>query len=268
VSEDEDSRVGFLSMEGRIVTKASRHLDKLSKFLAYVLGRRPDEFGLVPDAQGFVGLKELLQVLHEESGWRHIRHGQLQEVYMITAPAVIEIEGSRIRAVDRLQLPAPDRLDAPPKLLFIAIRRRAYPVVLEKGLTPPAHRPYLILSALPEMAVRMARRLDNDPILLNIHAGDAIQAGTSFERYGRHLYLADKVGVGAFSGPPVPKDKAGAKTSPPPPESGLSKTPGSYFPDLAAPLTAKPHPPAASRRKEPDWKKTRRQARKYKERQR
>jgi putative RNA 2'-phosphotransferase len=36
--------------------------------LSYVLGRRPDEFGLVPDADGFVRLKDLLKALHEALG--------------------------------------------------------------------------------------------------------------------------------------------------------------------------------------------------------
>jgi len=46
-----------------------RSPQNLAKMLAYVLGRRPDEFGLIPDAEGFVRIKDLLKALHEEEGW-------------------------------------------------------------------------------------------------------------------------------------------------------------------------------------------------------
>ena len=38
----------------------------LSRMLAYVLGHRPDEFGLLPDESGYVRLKDLLTALKEE----------------------------------------------------------------------------------------------------------------------------------------------------------------------------------------------------------
>ena len=34
-------------------------LKKQAKFLAYILGVHPDEFGLVPDKEGFVKIKDL-----------------------------------------------------------------------------------------------------------------------------------------------------------------------------------------------------------------
>ena len=111
------------------------HLDKLSKFLAYVLGRGPDEFGIVPDGDGFVRIKELLQALHEEQGWRHVRQAHLNEALIVPGKPVIEIDGSRIRALDRSRLPKADEPGDLPKLLYIAIRSRAYPAVLDKGLS-------------------------------------------------------------------------------------------------------------------------------------
>ena len=51
----------------------NKALIKFSKFLVYILGRKPDEFGLVPDKDGFVKIKELLKAINEEDGWRHIR---------------------------------------------------------------------------------------------------------------------------------------------------------------------------------------------------
>ena len=128
------------------MTKSSLHVDKLSKFLSYVLGHRPDEFGMVPDPNGFVSIKELLQALHEEQGWRHIRAAHLNEALITPADPSIEIENNRIRAKETSQLPAAVQPTELPKLLYIAIRSRAYPVALDKGLVPSPH-PNLVLSA-------------------------------------------------------------------------------------------------------------------------
>ena len=49
---------------------AEKHLRKveiLSRLMSYILGNRPDEFGLVPDREGYVGMKEFLQAIHEGS---------------------------------------------------------------------------------------------------------------------------------------------------------------------------------------------------------
>ena len=117
------------------MTKPSHHLDKFSKFLAYLLGRQPDEFGLVPDNDGFVRNKELLQALHEEQGWRHIRQAHLNEVSIVPEKPVIEIDGSRVRALDFSRLPVAEEPGDLPKLLFIAIRQRQPLCTPHKGGT-------------------------------------------------------------------------------------------------------------------------------------
>ena len=60
-------------------TMQQKHTQKLAKFLDYVLGRNPDEFGLVPDEQGYVKIKELLKALNQEEGWRHLRLANINE---------------------------------------------------------------------------------------------------------------------------------------------------------------------------------------------
>ncbi|MCK4729362.1 MAG: RNA 2'-phosphotransferase, partial [Desulfobacterales bacterium] len=39
---------------------------QLEKMMSYILGRRPDEFGLALNDQGFVRLKDLLKAISEE----------------------------------------------------------------------------------------------------------------------------------------------------------------------------------------------------------
>ena len=47
----------------------SKQAEQLARFLDYALGRRPEEFGLVPSPDGFFPVAEVLKVAHEE-GWR------------------------------------------------------------------------------------------------------------------------------------------------------------------------------------------------------
>lgn len=83
----------------------TRSPQNLAKMLAYVLGRRPDEFGLIPDAEGFVKIKDLLKALHEEAGWGYVNESHLRQV-LITVPApAFEIDAQRIRARLRESLP-------------------------------------------------------------------------------------------------------------------------------------------------------------------
>ena len=69
---------------------------QLAKFLAYVLGRHPDEFGLVPDPQGFVPIKEVLKVCAEEKDWRHVRaRGLIEALGPVLPDAPIEMDTDR-----------------------------------------------------------------------------------------------------------------------------------------------------------------------------
>jgi putative RNA 2'-phosphotransferase len=260
-----DGKNSRLPPEGQVqpMTKPAHQTDKLSKFLAYILGHRPDEFGIVPDSDGFVRVKELLQALHEEPGWRHIRQAHLNEALLVPEKPVIEIDGTRIRAVDASRLPVVGLPGELPKLLYIAIRPRAYPAALDRGLSSPSGR-HLTLSKDEAMALRIGRRLDNHPTLLTVQVSESVKNGTCLQKYGRILFLADRIHPGTFSGPPLPKTKPDATTSSGMAAPQLNKTPGSYFPELEPAQPARQQPSSASRRREPQWKKDRRQARRHK----
>lgn len=243
------------------MTKSDQNTAKLAKFLEYVLARRPDEFGLIPDAQGFVRIKTLLQALHEDPEYRHVRQGQLNAIVLLEQPAPIEIQDTLVRARIRDQLPVITSPDAFPKLLYTAVRQRAYPVVHEKGIRPGG-LPYIMLSPDEHTAKRLGKRVDNHPVLLTIQVAAAQAQGACFQQYGERLYLADFISPGTFSGPPLPKEKVVAAE---PKAPALHKAPGSFFPDI----TTDKHgnaPHQRAKRNEIDWKKDRRRARKEKAR--
>jgi putative RNA 2'-phosphotransferase len=219
----------------------------LAKMLAYVLGRRPDEFGLVPDGDGFVRVKELLKALHEEEGWGYVNLSHLNEVLLSVPGAPVEIRGNDIRAVDRSTPELGGSARELPKLLYACIRRRAYPHVNAEGIHPSSH-PRVVLAADRVLAERLGRRIDPDPVILTVNVRCACEAGVLFNPSGEGLFQAGHIPPGCFSGPPVPREKP-ADTAKPAAETGLSRpaTPGGFPLDMEKAASA--HVPQSLKRR-------------------
>jgi len=202
--------------------------------LTYILAYRPDEFGLIPDEEGFVAYKDLLKALHEETGWRHVRHSHINEVLMGGDRARFEPEDDRIRSQERHWALNTDN-DLPlPGLLYTPVRKKAHPVAMERGLRAKAGS-YLPLSPDRKMALRMGRRRDQHPVLLEIPAVAAGKKGVLIFPFGV-LFLAPEIPADCITGPLPSKDpvekkekKVDKKQKPP---SGLkTPTPGSFILD-------------------------------------
>ncbi|MCG6895440.1 MAG: RNA 2'-phosphotransferase [Desulfobacteraceae bacterium] len=231
---------------------------QLAKLLDYILGRKPWEFGLVPDANGWVKVKDLLKSLHEEEGWRHVRRAALDEVLLVVKDPPVEIEDNRIRARERANLGLPEPADAVPKLLFTCVRQRAHPHVVEKGLHPSGED-WVVLSSETDTALRIGGRIDREPVMLTVQTAAAEAMDVVFYAAGGGVYLADRLPVGSFTAPPLPKEPAVPSKSKKPEAPEKPKTPGSFFMDLEKELAGAAH---GKRRKEKEWKKQRRQQRK------
>jgi putative RNA 2'-phosphotransferase len=248
--------------------KPSKAAANTAKMLAYALGTRPDEFGLVPDPDGYVPVKHLLKALNQEEGWRHLRVAHLKEVALTVVPCPVDLEKDRIRAINRNGLPRPEIPRELPKLLYAAVRRRAYPHVHDKGLRAGAGS-RLVLSSDREMALKLGLRIDNEPVILCVQVMKSVDAGVDYKRYGETLFLTDAILPDTFSGPPLPKEKPGRGKPEVVQPKPRNETPGSYFPDFTAGL---PDPADTAREKKKrrkkaaEWKKARKQARRHKNR--
>jgi putative RNA 2'-phosphotransferase len=203
----------------------------LSKFLSYVLGRKPDEFGLVLAPDGFVKIKDLLKTICEEDGWKYVRRSHIDEILFSLPDPPFEIKEDFIRAKNRSNLPSHTLAENPPKLLFICVRRKAYPYILEKGIFPSGHHS-VILSSQQQQAERMGKRRDSEPVLLTVHTHKSIQEGIVFYQAGDTLYLADSIHPGCFTGPPLPKHITEIRKPVVRKESATYKPAGSFILDL------------------------------------
>jgi putative RNA 2'-phosphotransferase len=204
---------------------------RLAKLLDYILGRRPDEFGLVTDSEGYIKIKELLKALSEEEGLSYVRRAHLDEILITLPDPSFEISDNTIRAKSRRDLPAHAYAPDPPKLLYHCIRQKAYPHVYTKGINPTGYS-QVILSSNLNLAQRMGKRIDRSAILLTVQVQPCLDKGGAFFAAGEALFLADFIPPDCFSGPPLPKEKP-AVAKPAEQQTLHQQGPaGSYFIDL------------------------------------
>jgi putative RNA 2'-phosphotransferase len=244
--------------------KPNQSVQKLSKFIAYVLGRRPDEFGLVPDSDGYIKIKEFLQAVSVEEGWRHVRRSHINEVLLTQTNPGFEINDNLIRASLRQHLPERTTVTDPPALLFTCIRKKAYPFIFNKGIFPQG-RSQVILTADSELAERIGKRKDQQPVLLTIHTHSTLDKGVIYQCFGEGLYLADFIPPDCFTGPPLPKDRPEARKPEPTQKEPARVAAGSFTLDLKNDADRIRTPGMHKKRKKQDWKKERRRQRRHKE---
>lgn len=229
--------------------KLPRQLETLAKMLAYILGHRPDEFGLVLDADGFVPLKQLQQALIHEPGWGFVRRLHLDQVVLLMQPSAFEVVADNIRCLKPGPLPQRRPGEAPPPLLYLAIPPKAHERVWQEGLKAPVSGE-LLLARTKETALKLGKRRAPAPILVTLQAQAAAQTGIEFTGYGEDFFLTQSL-PRDFLQMPAPlvqeeKKPKVPKAAPAPP------TPGSFLIDLSQPAGKPPRP--RGKKAEPAWK--------------
>jgi len=186
-------------------------LEALKRLLIYILGKNPDEFGLVPDKEGFIKIKELLQAIHEEPEFGFVRESHISQLLIWNEKELFEINGKKIRAKEtkwdfNFETSAYDI----PKILYTCVRRKAYPFILEKGLMSSPDS-YIVLSSSEDMALRIGKRKDQKPVLLRIKVHEALNNGILFFKFGK-LYLSKWISQQYIIGPPIDEGKTEKKS--------------------------------------------------------
>ena len=219
--------------------KQKQSLKKLAKFLSYVLANKPDEFGLVPDQDGFIKIKDLLKALNEEQGWRNIRISGINEIIISLPNPPIEVKDNQIRAKNYKNLPKPVPAENLPKLLYTCVRQKAHLVVIKNGIFPLGNMSNVVLSSDKRLAERIGKRIDQSPLVLIVQVEWSQKMGVEFKKFGESIYLAQSIPVGGFTAPPLPKEKIDNTKKETPKTITKLKTPGSYFPDFTDPKDKK-----------------------------
>jgi len=243
--------------------KPEKQCKQLSRFLHYILGRSPDAFGLFLDNDGWCKIKHVLQILSEEDGWKHIRLGNIREIFHLISDHGLEMENDKIRALDRSHLPKPETVQEIPKLLYTCVRQRAHAHASKKGIAPLGGRQFIIMSDDVKLAQRIGSRIDQKPVTLTIHTNNHMDNGGYIEKYGDTLFLTDFVMPDCFYGPPVAQDQNKVNKEQKNKNTRDTKinpheTYGAFFPQFEEKITEKESRKNRSK-KEISWKKERRQ---------
>lgn len=179
----------------------------LQKTLAYILGHRPDEFGLILDESGFVKIGELCKVLKEE-GWSYVREKDVVEAVVTDTEKRFELEEGKVRATDlkKLEYGHFEKI-SPPKTLFLGVSEKCYSSVLHKGLLPPKGQSYIYLFAERTLAERVAKRRHRHAIVLEVRASEASQAGFEFFKVFPLIFATPYVPQEYINGPYIRQDE-------------------------------------------------------------
>ncbi len=209
-------------------------LQRLKKLVLYMLLYRPDEFGLLPNEEGFVKLKDLHLALTETEGFRGVRRKELESLFSIYAREEFEyLEGKALvkaKASPRYEPPA--YTEDLPSRLWTAIKPRAWIQVAERGWSGSTP---LLLTLDQELVQRLARR--RGALVVEVDTTLARQAGAVFLRFIEKLYLTTWLPKEALRGPKVDEKFRARhlpkpKEEPPEPEPIIPFRPDTQLPEL------------------------------------
>ena len=236
----------------------------LVRNLSYALGRAPAEFGLVPDDEGWVSIKELIKAFAQEEGLKGVRESMVMDAASRLAADELELDGKRIRCRER-SYQRQRYGEEPPAHIYIAVRRKAWPALSKRGLDSGPDRPAWIFSSNKALAQKLGKRRDNEAVLVTVQAARAMEMGAVFAGWGDECYLADWVPAECLMGPPIDEKLFPPKKPPKPKKEdqgpkmpALDEMPGSFV--LNMDEEEKPYK-RKGLKKEINWKNERRKGR-------
>jgi putative RNA 2'-phosphotransferase len=171
----------------------SKNNEKISKFLSLVLRHKPDEIGLVLDAQGWANIAQLI-ALSNEVGYR------LDEALIVQIVAEsdkqrfsISDDGLRIRANQGHSIAVDLELApiTPPQYLLHGTASRFLNSIMTKGLSRMS-RQHVHLSENADTALRVGARY-GEAVLLRVDSNAMVEAGHLFFRSDNGVWLVDSV---------------------------------------------------------------------------
>jgi len=168
-------------------------LERLSKFLSYILRHEPRKFGLSPNGEGYVSIDSLLDQIRKKDRWCWVTKQHIIEVVERSERKRFEVVSNKIRALygHTFETEIHYRSVAPPEYLFHGTARRNMEKIEQEGLLP-MKRQYVHLSVTPEDAYKVGLRRDKNPVILKVSALKAHNQGIKFYK-AVDLFLAKRV---------------------------------------------------------------------------
>lgn len=168
---------------------------RLSKAMSRALRHDPAEYGLSPDAAGWVAVEALVAGLRRHRRWSAVTAADVATVVGAPGKRRFEISRGRIRAGYGHSLPG--RItqvpQPPPELLYHGTAPETLPLIVDAGLCA-MRRQYVHLSTSLAVARQVGGRRAPEPVVFVVAAAAAHAAGVGFyAATDPHTWLADAV---------------------------------------------------------------------------
>jgi putative RNA 2'-phosphotransferase len=238
----------------------------LAKTLAYIGWRSPAEYGLFWDPDSTMPWKEFYWALQEDSSLRFVREATIRELTLLGVELPFVLEGGLLRLRPETGPAVYPVAAQVPKRLYFGIKPKHLASAREHGLKPGRRR-FLPLCDEKEFALRIAKRTEQAPILVEIMAEEGARNGVSILTAGPHLYLVESVPARFIVFPLLRQEIAEKPNKPvrkPKPALPSSATPGSFVMQphhLGIPGGAKPGAKGPGKGGKGGWKKSSRKER-------
>jgi len=166
-----------------------KNLKQLSKFISLVLRHKPEEIGLVLDANGWADTEELIRKINEKAGGLTL--SILEEIVENNDKKrfAFNDDHSRIRASQGHSIDIELGLEPeqPPDILYHGTAEKNLPSILEKGLASQS-RQHVHLSATTDTAREVGSR-HGKPVVLTIDAASMYRDGYAFYLSANKVWL-------------------------------------------------------------------------------
>lgn len=165
----------------------------LSKFMSLILRHKPQQFGVVLDAEGFTPMDELLVALRSE-------HPEITKDDIVHVAEKVEPEKKRFTITEgEIRANYGHSIDGkikheegmPPSTLYHGTHEDALPFISSSGLKPMG-RQYVHLTTDYDLATRVGSRRGK-PVVLRIKAYRAYEGGVKFYKANEMFWLVDSM---------------------------------------------------------------------------
>jgi len=177
--------------EGEIIIKKER-VERLGKFISGVLRHFPDKFGLEMDENGWVDFEKLLKVVARRYRWAN--KWVVKALIYSDKKGRYELKNDRIRARygHSVDVELNDMPDAEEDLLYYGTSEEESIRLLELGIKP-VNQTFVHLSTTLQKSEEVARLRTDDPIILEVDAKKAREAGIRMIKVNEHIVLAKEI---------------------------------------------------------------------------
>ena len=176
------------------IKRTSKDLEKISKFLSYVLRHKPESIGITLDSDGWVGIDMLIRQAKKHH--QQISQDLITQVVITSDKKrfTLSEDGLKIRAAqghstNQVNIVHVEKI--PPEYLYHGSATRFLGSIIQQGLIA-GERHYVHLSIDTKTAVAVGKR-HGKPVVLRVSALTMYQQGIKFYLADNGVWLTENV---------------------------------------------------------------------------